>query len=58
MPKHDQRKAAIEFCSRWEGRGDEQSETQLFWNDLLQNVYGVPATSLPSFVNYEKRVRG
>ena len=45
---------AAQFAERWKGRGDEKSESQTFWNDLLQNVFGVDATS---FVTYEKRVK-
>ena len=34
------RKAAEKFVRYWTGRGDEKSETQQFWIDLLQNVLG------------------
>ena len=36
-----QRKAAKEFAERWEGKGYEKGETQRFWLDLLQTVFGV-----------------
>ena len=28
--------AAAEFAERWRGKGDEKSESQMFWTDLLQ----------------------
>ena len=33
--------AAAEFAARWEGKGYERVESQLFWADLLTNVLGV-----------------
>ena len=36
-----QKKAAAEFAKRWENRGYEKGETQIFWIDLLRSVYGV-----------------
>ena len=33
--------AAADFAARWEGKGYERGESQLFWADLLTNVYGV-----------------
>ena len=29
--------AAAAFAERWRGKGDEKSESQMFWTDLLQN---------------------
>ena len=46
--------AAAEFAERWQGRGYERGESQLFWADLLTNVYGVE--NLPDFIRYEERV--
>ena len=46
--------AAAEFAKRWEGRGYEKGESQLFWADLLTNVYGVE--NLPEFIRYEEQV--
>ena len=46
--------AAAAFAERWHGRGYERGESQLFWADLLTNVYGVE--NLPDFIRYEKRV--
>ena len=47
--------AAAEFAERWQGRGYERGESQLFWADLLTNVYGVE--NLPSFIRYEEQVK-
>ena len=46
--------AAAAFAERWQGRGYERGESQLFWADLLTNVYGVE--NLPDFICYEERV--
>ena len=47
--------AAAQFAERWQGRGYERGESQLFWADLLTNVYGVE--NLPSFIRYEEQVK-
>ena len=47
--------AATDFAARWEGRGYERGESQLFWADLLTNVFGVE--HLPDFIRYEEQVR-
>lgn len=46
--------AAAAFAERWKGRGYERGESQLFWADLLTNVYGIE--DLPSFIRYEEQV--
>lgn len=46
--------AAAEFAARWEGKGYERGESQLFWADLLTSVYGVE--NLPDFLRYEEQV--
>lgn len=46
--------AAAEFAKRWEGKGYERGQSQLFWADLLTNVYGVE--NLMEFLRYEERV--
>ena len=50
----EQQKAAKEFAKRWEGRGDEKQETQLFWIDLLQNVLSIDDPT--SVIQFEKPV--
>ena len=46
--------AAAKFATRWQGKGYEKGESQLFWADLLTNVYGVQ--NLPAFIHYEEQV--
>lgn len=46
--------AAADFAARWEGKGYERGESQLFWADLLTNVFGVE--NLPCFLRYEEQV--
>ena len=46
---------AAAFAERWKGRGYERGESQLFWADLLTNVYGVD--NLPEFIRYEEQVK-
>lgn len=31
--------AAAEFAERWQGKGYEKGESQLFWADLLTTFY-------------------
>lgn len=54
MTDKERIQAAKEFAARWEGRGDEKQETQLFWIDLLQNVLGVENPT--SIIQFEKPV--
>ena len=46
--------AAADFAKRWEGKGYERGQSQLFWADLLTSVYGVE--NLPEFIRYEEQV--
>ena len=46
--------AAAEFAERWKGKGYERGQSQLFWADLLTNVYGVE--NLLEFLRYEEQV--
>ena len=54
MTDKQQSIAASQFAKRWEGRGYEKGESQLFWADLLTNVFGVE--NLPDFIRYEEQV--
>ncbi len=47
--------SAVEFAERWKGRGYEKGDSQIFWADLLQNVYGVE--SIADFIRYEEQVK-
>ena len=46
--------AAADFAARWEGKGYERGQSQLFWADLLTSVYDVE--NLPEFLRYEEQV--
>ena len=43
---------ATEFKNKWTGRGDEKSDTQTFWNELIGKVLDGPNVE----IDYEKRV--
>lgn len=46
-----QEKAAKEFAKKWENIGDEKQDTQRFWMELLQNVYGI--NNPADFIGFE-----
>ncbi|MBR3491827.1 MAG: transposase [Bacteroidales bacterium] len=46
--------AAAKFAKRWKGKGYERGESQLFWTELLTEVYGIENPS--EFIRYEERV--
>jgi len=46
---------ASDFAARWKGRGYEKGDSQIFWADLLQNVYGVE--DIADFIRYEEQVK-
>ena len=50
-----QKAAAMEFAERWAGKGYEKGESQRFWLDLLENVYGVEKPT--EFVRFEEQVQ-
>ena len=50
-----QKAAAAEFARRWAGKGYEKGESQRFWLDLLENVYGVEKPT--EFVRFEEQVQ-
>ena len=50
-----QKAAAIEFAKRWAEKGYEKGESQRFWLDLLENVYGVEKPT--EFVRFEEQVQ-
>lgn len=50
----EQQRAAKEFAKRWEKRGYEKGESNLFWIDLLTNVYGVD--NIAEFISFEDKV--
>ena len=56
MAKTDmiRKKAAKEFTTKWSGKGYEKGESQLFWIELLQNVYNVE--NIGDFIRFEDKV--
>lgn len=56
MPKKSNHSAlAAAFVQRWAGKGYEKGETQRFWLDLLQSVFGV--SNPTSFMEFELQVK-
>ncbi len=47
--------AAAKFAERWKGKGYEKGESQLFWTELLTDVYGIENPS--EFIRYEEQVK-
>ena len=54
MKDLEQRKAAKEFVERWKGKGYEKGQSQQFWTDLLENVYGI--SNAATFIEFEDQV--
>ena len=42
------------FINRWQGKGDEKSETQKFWLEILRYICGIDEPE--SLIEFEKRV--
>ncbi|MDE6670590.1 MAG: methylase [Ruminococcus sp.] len=55
MTDKEQKKFAKDFVERWSGKGYEKGESQIFWIDLLQNVYGVD--NISEFITFEEQVK-
>ena len=47
--------AAAKFAERWKGKGYEKGESQVFWIELLTEVYGIENPS--EFICYEEKVK-
>ena len=50
----DRKKAAKEFAKYWKGKGYEKGESQKFWLELLENVYGVENAG--HYIEFEDQV--
>lgn len=50
----EQKKNAQAFIKRWEGRWNERQDSQSFWLDLLQSVYGIEKPS--EYITFEDKV--
>ena len=55
MTDFEQRKAAKVFAEQWKDKGYEKGESQKYWMELLQKVYGVEDPF--SFVEFEEPVK-
>ena len=55
MPTTPSTTAAATFAKKWANLGDEKQDSQRFWFELLQKVYGVEDPA--SFVRFEQRVK-
>lgn len=51
----DLRSRAARFAESWAGRGDEKSEPQQYWRDLLDKVLLIPDTSDGQTLWFERR---
>ena len=47
--------AAAAFAERWKGRGYEKGDSQVFWTELLTEVFGVENPS--TIIRYEEQVK-
>jgi len=54
MVKINQKAAAKKFKARWKNKGNEKSDTQQFWMDLLVSVFGVE--DITNFIDFESPV--
>ena len=50
----EQKKNAQAFIKRWEDRGNERQDSQSFWLDLLQSVYGIEKPT--EYITFEDKV--
>ncbi|MEG0294320.1 DNA methyltransferase [Enterococcus sp.] len=55
MNVREQKKRAREFIDRWKNKGNERKDSQPFWLDLLQSVYGIENPS--EYITFEDSVR-
>ncbi len=55
MNTTQQQKAAKEFAARWQGKGYEKGESQIFWVELLEQVFGIQKPS--EFLSFEQQVK-
>ncbi len=55
MDAKEQRKAAEAFARDWQNRGDEKSDTQTFWLELLARVFGVENPA--RHIEFERRIQ-
>ena len=54
MNDKTKKKNAKLFAEYWEGKGNEKSETQAYWNSLLRDIFGVKEPE--KYIQYERPV--
>ena len=47
--------AAAKFAEKWQGKGYEKGDSQIFWTELLAEVYGIEDPS--TFIRFEEQVK-
>ena len=47
--------AAKRFAEKWQGKGYEKGDSQIFWTELLTEVYGISDPS--TFIRFEEQVK-
>lgn len=55
MTNAQQQKAAREFAAKWKGKGYEKGESQKFWLELLESIFGVQNFS--EFILFESQIK-
>lgn len=55
MTDSQKKNQAKEFAKRWKGKGYEKGQSQMFWMDLLEHVYGVENAA--EFMVFEDKVK-
>ena len=40
-PEKQQAAAAQKFAEKWQGKGYEKGDSQIFWTELLCEIYGI-----------------
>ena len=55
MTDIEQSKAAEKFSRQWRGRGDEESDYQIFWLTLLRDVFGIEKPE--NLLKFQKHVQ-
>jgi len=54
MTDTEQKTAAKKFAEHWKNKGYEKGESQIFWIDLLEHVYGIK--NITDFISFEEQV--
>ena len=55
MTTQEQQANAKAFIEYWKNRGDEKSDTQQFWANLLTSIFGIAEPQ--AYIEFEKRVK-